>query len=81
MTPEEQLKAIDEKFHFLVAGVHQGRLHLETLFGDFETILADCDLESKDFMFGHITGMMEMLRHMLEEDTSNLYHINTGEEE
>ena len=38
MTPEEQLKVLQEKFHFLVAGVHQGRLHLETLFGDFETI-------------------------------------------
>ena len=67
MTPEEQLKVLQEKFHFLVAGVHQGRLNLETLFGDFETILAECDLESKDFMFGHITVMMEMLRHMLED--------------
>ena len=25
------------------------------------------NLESKEFMVGHITGMMEMLRHMLEE--------------
>ena len=67
MTPEEQLKVLQEKFHFLVAGVHQGRLHLETLFGDFETILEECNLESRDFMFGHLTGMMEMLRHMLED--------------
>ena len=67
MTPEEQLQALQEKFHFLVAGVHQGRMHLETLFGDFETILEECDLERRDFMFGHVTGMMEMLRHMLEE--------------
>ena len=67
MPPEEQLQALQEKFHFLVAGVHQGRMHLETHFGDFETILEECDLESRDFMFGHVTGMMEMLRHMLEE--------------
>ena len=68
MTPEDQLEALQQKFHFLVAGVHQGRLHLEKQFGDFEKVLDQCDLESKEFMFGHITGMMEMLRHMLEED-------------
>jgi hypothetical protein len=67
MTPEEQLAALDEKFKFLVAGVHQGRLHLEQMYGSFEDVLEQCDLESKEFMFGHITGMMEMLRHMLEE--------------
>jgi hypothetical protein len=67
MTPEEQLQALQEKFNFLVTGVHQGRLHLETLFGDFESILEECNLESRDFMFGHLTGMMEMLRHMLED--------------
>jgi len=67
MTPEEQLAALDEKFNFLVAGVHQGRLHLEAQFGPFNEILNQCDLESKEFMFGHVTGMMEMLRHMLEE--------------
>ena len=68
MTPEETLEALNEKFNFLVAGVHQGRLHLETQFGSFEEMLQQCDLESKEFMFGHITGMMEMLRHMLEEE-------------
>ena len=67
MTPEEQLEAIDVKFQLLVAGVHQGRMHLETLYGPFDEILNQCNLESKEFLFGHVTGMMEMLRHMLEE--------------
>ena len=67
MTPEEQLETLQQKFNFLVAGVHQGRLHLEKQFGDFEKVLDQCNLESKEFMFGHITVMMEMLRHMLEE--------------
>ena len=67
MTPEEQLAALDEKFKFLVVGVHQGRLHLEQMYGPYDEVLEQCDLQSKEFMFGHITGMMEMLRHMLEK--------------
>lgn len=58
---------LDEKVQLLVLGVYQGRQHLSSLYGDFDNVLEDLDVESKEFLFGHLTGMMEILRQLMDE--------------
>ena len=53
---------IEDKIKLLLVGVVNGRQHLEQLYGNFEETLETMNLESKEFLFGHVTGMMEIIR-------------------
>ncbi len=65
---EKELNFMASKMDFMANGIIQGRQHLENLFGDFNEVLEDMDLNSKEFLFGHITGMMEVMRILLSEE-------------
>jgi hypothetical protein len=53
---------IEDKIKLLFIGIKNGRDHLEQMYGDFDENLESMDYESKEFVFGHVTGMMEILR-------------------
>ena len=53
---------IEDKIKLLLIGVVNGRQHLEQQYGNFEETLESMNLESKEFLFGHVTGMMEIIR-------------------
>jgi len=57
---------LEEQIKLLTLGVYQGREHLVALYGDFDKVLDTLDLESKEFLFGHLTGMMEILRQLMD---------------
>jgi hypothetical protein len=59
---------LEEQIKLLMLGVYQGREHLISLYGDFDKVIETLDLESKEFLFGHLTGMMEILRQLMEDE-------------
>ena len=50
----------------LTIGILQGKDHLEKIYGNLEENLEVMDTDSVEFMFGHLTGMMEIIRVLLE---------------
>jgi hypothetical protein len=59
---------IEDKIKLLIVGILNGRAHLEQMFGDFNETLIGLDHESKEFLFGHVTGMMEIIRVLTVDD-------------
>jgi len=57
---------LENRLNMMTIGVLQGKEHLETIYGDFNENMEQVDVNSKEFMFGHITGMMEVLRVLIE---------------
>lgn len=59
---------LKQKIDLLTIGVIHGKQHLTAMFGDFDETLNELDTESKEFLFGHLTGMMEILRQLLPDE-------------
>jgi hypothetical protein len=57
---------LEQRINMLMVGVLQGKDHLEKLYGSLEENLEAMDTDSMEFMFGHLTGMMEIIRVLLE---------------
>jgi|TARA_Y100000310_G_C20589068_1_gene766992 hypothetical protein len=59
---------LEDRLNFMAHAVINGKKHLEDLYGDFNEVLEGMDLNSKEFLFGHITGMMEVMRVLIGEE-------------
>jgi len=59
---------LEMQIQLLAVGVLAAKAHLETLYGDFGENLEAIDMESKEFLFGHITGMLEILQQLVGEE-------------
>jgi hypothetical protein len=57
---------LEERINMLTIGILQGKDHLEKIYGNLEENLEVMDTDSVEFMFGHLTGMMEIIRVLLE---------------
>jgi len=71
---------LEERLNFMTHGVLRGKEHLETLYGDLNENLESLDVHGKEFVFGHLTGMMEVLRFLLEEHVEDIIKGYSEEE-